>query len=1625
MAVAETSPRPRTHVWDGLSLVCVGLAGWGAAPLLEHPGLALPALGAGVGTGTGVIILGQRAARRGEFVGYLAETLAPLLGASSGRTEGLVQAWRWTQGWPGLPRRLRLRYGTGRLKLADAPAELGDPRWVSEVAREVGDCLGGDYLVAGNDRVRGRLTLKLRTKPVEQQEKAPDTPQVIRAKKVVNELLAGTATIGSVQVDEATGEARRLEVKHEVGAKLVAPGYRNRVERTISVMLPGRWRAKWDMEGDAAVFEVRPSLPESLWIPPLDLPDSDPLANYRDVEIPYGVDEDGEAIAWRPAVTPQWLITGETGSGKLVPLSTAIPTPSGWTAMGQLRVGDQVFGRDGRPCRVEMVWPVREAPDLYRITFSDGQTVDCDLEHQWLVSDFKARKAARSRERRAAIENHRAAWGRVRCLEALADGAAERAVTLRELLEYVTARVDGCPWGTQLGLRAALAAVDCPFRIEDRVIARTTGAFARPVRLYSLPVALKALAVRVAEQHHTAPSSDAAEWRMTTGEMLAVGLTGRGGQANFAVRVTEALELPPASLPIDPYVLGAWLGGCCTSGGLTSVDSEVLASVSAAGFDVSSSAAVENEHYIRGLMPLLRSEHLLDNKHIPLHYQRASCDQRLALLQALMDTHGTVDVNGGCEISLPDHRLAADTVTLIRSLGIKASVSRDRPASYRDAQTGELIECKDRHRVHFTTTAPVFRLSRKAERLPAQVRETQKWLDITSIEPIESKPGRCITVDSPDRTYLCGEGYVPTSNTSTGHGILTQITRFGWPVWVADGKGIEFLGFQDWPNVQIVASRIEEQVAVIHRAWQLMEYRYQLVVQRRARPEDFEPLMVFVDEFTDLKANLLTWYAGIKVKGDPAKPPTLAEVGSITRKGRAARVHLVLSMQRPDADILTGEALALDTPIPTPTGWTTMGEIQPGDLVLSEHGLPVRVTGTSAVHHRRPCYRVVFSDGSEIVTDENHLWAAASHTQRNYDGPDGGAATRGERWPSHDVLATTLRALAPALVGDGTVAQFEAHLGGSRIHLLRWGLSDGRFAVRPRAVRPGVSGQFPAAIYSFSELAVLLEEVNSPAPSWHAPSQVVSTRQIAESSRTRGRGRSNWSVQVAEPVDLPPVDLPVDPWLLGYWLGDGNRHAASIATADEEVLAKITSLGYKVTDYCRHNFGTAGASAPSLKVALRDLGVLGNKHIPLQYLRASSAQRADLLAGLLDAAGTCSVRRAGTVPSGQVTFTNVDVGLIEGVRELAASLGFVPTIRMTRPAGVEQTPSSVAYGCRTRTAWKVTFTPDRQVFGITRKQHALAPALRAHGRATDKWRYIVDVQPVASVPVRCIAVDSPTHLYLAGPTFIPTHNTRENFGQRTSLGQLSPQGAQMMWNNPVTGVTIPRGRTGRAIGTNNVGLPVEMQCYRVPDPKYARPGTAEYELLQKLHPREARHERLLIVPPETDWSGEEPTDATFSDYADAEWVKAADRPDLDPLADEGDQAATVDGRALSSPLALFGLSGSHRASAPVSRRQFTEEDLEPAGGMSPDRSSSGDLDDLEDLYADGYGQPTPARAADLSIGDLIRVDDDLDTWAVVEEEPVEDFEDPESLVIAWRDDQDTSGQLIVAGEAMLVVRRPI
>src|SRR5687767_8176537 len=71
---------------------------------------------------------------------------------------------------------------------------------------------------------------------------------------------------------------------------------------------------------------------------------------------------------------------------------------------------------------------------------------------------------------------------------------------------------------------------------------------------------------------------------------------------------------------------------------------------------------------------------------------------------------------------------------------------------------------------------------------------------------------------------------------------------------------------------------------------------------------------------------------------------------------------------------LEGKALALDTPVPTPAVWRTMGELEPGDFVFDEHGVPTMVVGATDAMLDRPCREVLFSDGQRVVADADHQW---------------------------------------------------------------------------------------------------------------------------------------------------------------------------------------------------------------------------------------------------------------------------------------------------------------------------------------------------------------------------------------------------------------------------------------------------------------------------------------------------------------------------------------------------------------------------------------------------------------------------------------------------------------------------
>ena len=380
-----------------------------------------------------------------------------------------------------------------------------------------------------------------------------------------------------------------------------------------------------------------------------------------------------------------------------------------------------------------------------------------------------------------------------------------------------------------------------------------------------------------------------------------------------------------------------------------------------------------------------------------------------------------------------------------------------------------------------------------------------------------------------------------------------------------------------------------------------------------------------------------------------------------------------------------GKALALDTPLPTPSGWTTMGDVAVGDLLYDADGRPTRVVAATEVMIDRPCFEITFSDGSVIVADAEHQWLTETR------------AARKSRWAA------------------------EHHYNRARNQRI------------------------------------------------HA--SVVTTAEIADTVRLGREQRANHAVLNAGALVGHDDVLSIHPYVLGAWLGDGHSAGGRITCETPEIPMRIEGLGYEVASLgsmlysirtsrtaaevpgtcpscggvmhgahlcagCRADHGTFTA-------LLRGLDVLGNKHIPAAYLRASEHARRDLLAGLLDTDGTV-VKGVGSVQ-----FAVTSKRLADDVHELVVSLGYRCGRTTKRVAGRSEASS---------TCYILNFSTVDDVFKLERKA-LLHKEERPESTVRIGKRYITEVKRIDSVPVRCVQVDNEEHLYLAGRSMIPTQKS--------------------------------------------------------------------------------------------------------------------------------------------------------------------------------------------------------------------------------------------------------------------------
>lgn len=219
--------------------------------------------------------------------------------------------------------------------------------------------------------------------------------------------------------------------------------------------------------------------------------------------------------------------------------------------------------------------------------------------------------------------------------------------------------------------------------------------------------------------------------------------------------------------------------------------------------------------------------------------------------------------------------------------------------------------------------------------------------------------------------------------------------------------------------------------------------------------------------------------------------------------------------------------------------------------------------------------------------------------------------------------------------------------------------------------------------------------------------------------------------------------LPIDPYVLGLWLGDGNSSAGTLTCDKPDIWDEIHFRGYQTSEDHNRNYDkTESRTIFGIRKSLRKLNLIGNKHIPELYMLSSRAQRLDLLRGLMDADGHLHRTRKRCVMN-----TTSEIQANE-VSSLISSLGFKPTIIPYTAKGFNIK----------KKAYSVCFTPTENPFLVRNTDFNTVITI---AEKYSQWRYITNITEVPIIPTKCIAVDSPDKTYLAGPNLIKTHNTNK------------------------------------------------------------------------------------------------------------------------------------------------------------------------------------------------------------------------------------------------------------------------
>ena len=275
--------------------------------------------------------------------------------------------------------------------------------------------------------------------------------------------------------------------------------------------------------------------------------------------------------------------------------------------------------------------------------------------------------------------------------------------------------------------------------------------------------------------------------------------------------------------------------------------------------------------------------------------------------------------------------------------------------------------------------------------------------------------------------------------------------------------------------------------------------------------------------------------------------------------------------------------------------------------------------------------------------------------------------------------------------------------------------------------------------------------------------QVMTTEEIANYLKNLPEKRTSYDIPKIvnpKPLNLENKNLPIDPYVLGCWLGDGSKQCGAITNETNNVLAEIQRRGYSLGDDISAENRTSTYTILGIYGKLKELNLINNKHIPDIYQRASYEQRLDLLRGLMDTDGYYNLKRK------------------RFVMETSQEWQCYDFIKLLSSLGIKSTKFDIIKKLNGKEfhEYSINFSTKGLNPFLMRNQEIEYPT-----RDACSYRNIDKVELVETIPTQCLEVDSPSHTFLCTNKMIVTHNTNKKIETKSFFNTKTKSSVKMLY----------------------------------------------------------------------------------------------------------------------------------------------------------------------------------------------------------------------------------------------------